>query len=83
MYQLCRHVRISGYRCRAAALHNKHFCYYHLTQRQSAENKRRQAKRLLELTTASPILKGNEANSMAKQKALPGQRLSEEQPFTS
>ena len=33
MYKLCRHIRTSGGRCRAAALANESYCYYHLTQR--------------------------------------------------
>jgi len=33
MYKVCRHIRTSGGRCRAAALHNENFCYYHLSQR--------------------------------------------------
>jgi hypothetical protein len=35
MYKVCRHIRTSGGRCRAAAVHNHNFCFYHLTQRQS------------------------------------------------
>jgi hypothetical protein len=35
MYKLCRHIRISGGRCRCAALPNQNFCHYHLTQRKS------------------------------------------------
>jgi hypothetical protein len=35
MYKLCRHIRTSGGRCRAAALPAQHFCHYHLTQRKS------------------------------------------------
>ena len=33
MYKVCRHIRTSGGRCRAAALRNENFCYYHLSQR--------------------------------------------------
>jgi hypothetical protein len=35
MYKVCRHIRTSGGRCRAAAVHNQNFCFYHLAQRQS------------------------------------------------
>jgi hypothetical protein len=33
MYNVCRHIRTGGGRCRAAALANENFCYYHLSQR--------------------------------------------------
>jgi hypothetical protein len=33
MYKVCRHIRTSGGRCRAAALHHENFCFYHLAQR--------------------------------------------------
>jgi hypothetical protein len=36
MYKLCRHIRTSGDRCRSAALPSRHFCHYHLIQRQPA-----------------------------------------------
>lgn len=36
MHFACRHIKADGTRCRAAALHNSHFCYYHAKNRSSA-----------------------------------------------
>jgi len=37
MYIECRHILPSGYKCKAAALRGKAFCYYHIASRRLAQ----------------------------------------------
>ena len=59
MYLQCRHVRTSSDRCRAAAIKDSHWCYYHgrLHQQQETARRRRAASlkpRLQDGTFAPP-----------------------------
>ena len=47
MYYDCRHILLSGHKCRAAALKGKAFCYHHMASRRLARTT---------LTSADPLM---------------------------
>ena len=78
MYNECRHILLSGHKCRAAALKGKAFCYHHLFSRRLARTAPASSEPLVLPSIEEPsgvaaalnqVLRQHASNRMDRQKA--------------